>query len=124
MDLGISGRRALVAGGSAGMGRAVARVLAKEGVDVVISARSEERLKSAAAAISEEAGREVRYVRADHSTREGRAAMLEACSTPDILITTLSPPRRTCDFLEIEADEWAEAFSVCATGPIEIGRGW
>ena len=44
MDLGIRGRKAIVNGGSAGMGRSAALWLAREGVDVYVSARREDRL--------------------------------------------------------------------------------
>ena len=51
MDLQISGRRAVVTGGSMGIGKAVARALANEGCDVAICARREGPLKTAAAEI-------------------------------------------------------------------------
>jgi 3-oxoacyl-[acyl-carrier protein] reductase len=49
MDLGITGRRALVLGGNRGIGLGIAKALAAEGVDVAIAARSKEVLASAAA---------------------------------------------------------------------------
>jgi len=47
MDLGLTGKRALITGGSHGIGLAAARILAREGCDVAICSRSEERLKKA-----------------------------------------------------------------------------
>ena len=52
MELGISGRRALVTGGSLGIGKATAAELAAEGVDVAIVARDKERLDDAAQELS------------------------------------------------------------------------
>lgn len=52
MDLGLSGKRAIVTGGSRGIGKVIARQLAEEGVDVVIAARNREPLRAAAAEIS------------------------------------------------------------------------
>lgn len=52
MDLGLRGKRAIVTGGSRGLGRAVAQLLAEEGCDVVIASRSREPLEEAAAAIA------------------------------------------------------------------------
>ena len=123
MNLGISGRKALIAGGSAGLGRATAESLAREGVEVLISARNEDRLRDAAKAIADEVGREVKYVAADHSTKEGRATLLAACPAPDILVTTISPPSATSDFREISDVDWMEAFQSGAVGPIELMRG-
>ena len=48
MDLNLKGKKAFVAGGSRGMGKAIAKVLAEEGVDVAIAARDIERLENAA----------------------------------------------------------------------------
>ena len=48
MDLNLNGKKAFVAGGSRGMGKAIAKVLVEEGVDVAIAARDIERLENAA----------------------------------------------------------------------------
>ena len=48
MDLQLQCKRALVTGGSRGIGKAIARVLLEEGCDVVISARDPQRLAAAA----------------------------------------------------------------------------
>jgi 3-oxoacyl-[acyl-carrier protein] reductase len=58
MNLGLSGKVAMVAGASRGLGFAVARALAKEGVDVSISSRTAEAASAAAAKIKDETGRE------------------------------------------------------------------
>jgi NAD(P)-dependent dehydrogenase (short-subunit alcohol dehydrogenase family) len=59
MDLELSGKTAIVTGGSRGIGRAVARELAVEGMDVVIAARGREALETAARELTLEAGRRV-----------------------------------------------------------------
>lgn len=59
MDLQLSGKRALVTGGSKGIGLAIARQLALEGVDVLIAARNQAELAEAAAALAAETGRKV-----------------------------------------------------------------
>lgn len=73
MDLGIRGKMAIVNGGSAGLGRGSALALAREGVDLVISARGEERLRQTCDDIATETGVAVTPVVADHITMEGRA---------------------------------------------------
>ncbi len=67
MDLELYGKTAWVSGGSRGIGKAIALVLAGEGVDVAISARTESDLETAAAEIRETTGR--RVVRACGDTR-------------------------------------------------------
>ena len=83
MDLGLAGRKALVNGGSAGMGRGAALALAREGAEVFISARGAERLEQTCAAIAAETGAKVRPIIADHASDAGREAILAACPDPD-----------------------------------------
>ena len=59
MELNLSGKTAIVTGGSRGIGKAIARVLAQEGVDVAIAARSQGPLEAAAAELAAESGRRV-----------------------------------------------------------------
>ena len=59
MDFGLEGKKAFVAGGSRGIGKAIARVLAQEGCDVVIASRSMESLEAAAKEIADATGRTV-----------------------------------------------------------------
>lgn len=122
MDLGIKGKRALMAGGSAGMGRATAERLAEAGADLVISARGEERLLNAAREISEKHGVSVMPVVADSSKEEGRQALFEACPDPDILAITIKPPAPNGDFLKVSPEMWRDSIETALIGPIEIMR--
>jgi NAD(P)-dependent dehydrogenase (short-subunit alcohol dehydrogenase family) len=70
MDLQLLGKRALVTGGSRGIGKAIARALAQEGCDVALLARGEEALRSAAAELANESGCRVIGVRADTRSDE------------------------------------------------------
>jgi 3-oxoacyl-[acyl-carrier protein] reductase len=108
VDLGIKGRRAIVCGASAGLGRATATALAREGVSVVVAARDEDRLRKAVEEIATETGAEVRGVAADVTTDAGRDALLEACSTPDILINNAGGPPPG-DFRSWTRDDWLKA---------------
>ena len=79
MDLGIAGKRALVCASSKGLGRGCAMSLAREGVDVVIVARTPGPLEQTAKEIRQASGVTVTPVAADITTEEGRAAALQAC---------------------------------------------
>src|SRR6266852_5870047 len=100
MDLGISGRRAIVCASSRGLGRACAQALAAAGCEVVINGRDEEALKATAAALIAATGAKVIPVKADVATAEGQAALFAACPEPDILVNNnAGPPLR--DFREL-----------------------
>ena len=122
MDLGIKGRKAIVNGGSAGMGRSAALALAREGVDVFVSARREDRLVQACREIADETGAKVVPVCADHSSPEGRERILAACPDPDILVGTCAPPAFTPDYRAITDDQWHEALSISLLSPVEFMR--
>ena len=76
MDLGLRGKHAIVTGGSLGIGKAIARELAREGVDVAIVARSQERLEATARELAGETGRRVIALPADVTNREHVEAMV------------------------------------------------
>lgn len=118
MDLGIRGRKAIVNGGSAGMGRSSALALAREGAEVYVSARGEARLVKACEDIARETGATVIPVVADHSTDAGREKILAACPEPDILVGTCTPPPFTPDYRHISTDDWRSAIDISLLGPI------
>ena len=92
MDLGISGKRALVTASSKGLGLGCARALAEAGVDLVMNARGADDLACAADAIRAEFGVTVSEVPADITTEEGRERVLGEAGEPDILITNAGGP--------------------------------
>jgi 3-oxoacyl-[acyl-carrier protein] reductase len=122
MDLGIRGRKAIVNGGSAGLGLGTALALAHEGVDVYISARNEARLNEACESIRRATGARVESVVADHASAEGRQRILERCPEPDILVGTCSPPPYIEDFRSISEDDWRRNFELTLISPIEFMR--
>jgi NAD(P)-dependent dehydrogenase (short-subunit alcohol dehydrogenase family) len=107
MDLGLQGKHAIVTGGSRGIGKAIARELAREGVDVAIVARSKADLEATARELEAETGRRVIPLAADVTNREQvdqtvtQAA--ERLGSLHILVNSGSPP----------------GGSRTATGPIE-----
>ena len=122
MDLLIGGKIAIMAGGSAGMGRATAERLAEAGVNLFITARREERLRNAAREISKAYGVSVTPIVADSSTEGGRQAIFAACPNPDILGITINPPSPNGDFLKLTPEHWRDSMETALIGPIEIMR--
>ena len=93
MDLGISGKRAIVCASSKGLGRASAEALAAAGVNLVMNARGAEALEAAADAIRKAHGVEVKTVAADVTSDDGRAALLDAAGGHvDILVNNAGGP--------------------------------
>jgi 3-oxoacyl-[acyl-carrier protein] reductase len=92
MDLGITGKVALVSGGSKGIGRAVVDLLAAEGALVVIAARGQEGVDKAVAEVRADGG-QVTGVAADMSSEEGVAAAVaaarEAFGSPAIAVSNV-----------------------------------
>ena len=97
MDLQLKGKRALVTGGSRGIGKAIARVLAQEGAQVALLARNAQTLAGAAAELAAETGGKVVGVSGDTTSDEQtRAAVAEAVRLLgggiDILVNAAAEP--------------------------------
>jgi len=92
MDLELTGKTAVITGGSRGIGKACARELALEGVDVAIVARTLEPLKAAAAELAKETGRKIVPIAADTTSDESVQAMVEQAGSAlghlDILVNS------------------------------------
>lgn len=96
MNLELAGKVALVTGGSQGIGKAIARTLAEEGVKVAICARNASVLEAAAASIEADTGAPVHAVVADVSSRSEVDAMVADVATKfgrlDILVNNAGFP--------------------------------
>ena len=121
MDLGLSGRKALVCGASAGLGFACAQALAREGVELVIVARTEGPLHEAADKLKLPGGPPVSYVAADVTTAEGRAKIFSTHGGFDIVVTNVGGPPPG-DFRDWDRDTWLRALDANMLTPIEIIR--
>ena len=120
MDLGIAGKWALVCAASKGLGRGCAESLAREGVNVVITARGADALEATAADIRRMApGVQVRTVVGDITTEAGRAAALAACPQVDILVNNAGGPP-TGDFRQWDRAAWLAAVEGNMFTPIEL----
>lgn len=92
MDLGISGRTAIVCASSKGLGRGCAQALAEAGCTVVINGRDGATLEATANQIRASTGATVIAVVADVSTRAGQDALLAAAPEPDVLVNNNGGP--------------------------------
>jgi 3-oxoacyl-[acyl-carrier protein] reductase len=119
MDLGITGKKALVCGASAGLGYACAQALVREGVDVLIVARTEAPLRDAAARLQAQGGGAVACVAADVTTASGRARIFETQRDFDIVVTNAGGPPPG-DFRHWDRDTWVHALEANMLAPIEL----
>jgi NAD(P)-dependent dehydrogenase (short-subunit alcohol dehydrogenase family) len=115
MDLAMKGKKAIVTGASAGIGKAVTRTLAREGVDVAVCARRKEPLEEAAAEISKETGRKIIPIAADLTKAADAENFVKqahaALGRIDILVNNAgSAPGGVIEHLSEE--EWASALQL------------
>ena len=120
MDLGIRGKTALVCAASKGLGKGCAQSLAREGVNLVITARGREALEATAKELSRYKV-SVEIVAGDITTPQGREAALKACPAPDILVNNAGGPPPG-DFRAWERDTWVAALEANMITPILLMR--
>jgi 3-oxoacyl-[acyl-carrier protein] reductase len=119
VDLGLNGARALVTGGSAGLGAAVARTLSAEGARVAIAARAGDRLTATATDLSALA------IPIDLSTPDGPAAAVSAAAAElgglDALLVNMGgpPPGR---FTELTDETWQKALDMTFWSTLRLLR--
>lgn len=119
MDLALKGRKAIVCAASKGLGRGCAEKLAEAGVDLTICARTKEPLEATAEAIRNATGVNVEAIACDITTDAGRAAVLEACPAPDILINNAGGPPPG-DFKDFSLEDWRAAVESNMITPIAL----
>ncbi|WP_296491512.1 SDR family oxidoreductase [Rhodoferax sp.] len=123
MELGISGKWALVCGASKGLGLGCAKALVQEGVNVLMVARGAEALQAAAAQLTDsfasQNGAIVQWVATDITTEAGRAAVLAQRADYDIVVTNAGGPP-TGDFRNFERDDWIRALDANMLTPIAL----
>jgi len=123
MDLGISGKRALVLASSQGLGLGIAEALAAEGVNVCICGRSDETLAAAAAAINARGNGKAAHTVIDLSERGAAQALYDAAVQKlggiDILVNnTGGPPPGSV--MDPDADVWRSYFDTMILRIIEV----
>ncbi len=119
MDLGLGGARALVTGGSAGLGAAVARALADEGARVAVAARAGERLDET---VSQIAGVAVPVDLAEHDGPQTAVdSAVAALGGLDVLLVNMGgpPPGK---FLDLTDEQWQKAIDMTLWSTLRLLR--
>jgi 3-oxoacyl-[acyl-carrier protein] reductase len=132
MDMGISGKKALVCASSKGLGRGCAEALAGEGVHLVVNGRNVDVLAATAAAIRSTYGVSVTEVACDVTTPEGQEMLLSAAGDVDILVTNAGGPPPglwsdwdRADFIAaLDANMLTPIALMKACLPAMMARGW
>jgi NAD(P)-dependent dehydrogenase (short-subunit alcohol dehydrogenase family) len=116
MDLQLKGKTAIVTGGSAGIGLAITKALAAEGVIVTVPGRSKEKLEKALAGISN-----AKAVVADPGTAEGADDLIQQIPDIDILVNNLGiyEPK---PFPAITDADWMKIFEVNVLSGVRLSR--
>jgi NAD(P)-dependent dehydrogenase (short-subunit alcohol dehydrogenase family) len=117
MDLQLTGKRAVVTAGTAGIGLAIARLLAEEGADVFITGRSRKKLDEAVAPLK----KTVQGIEADLSTVAGARKLFEQVPQTDILVNNLGI-YESKNFVDITDDDWLRYFEVNLLSGIRLAR--
>ena len=118
MDLGLSGKRALVCASSKGLGFGCAKALAAEGVEIIINGRSADTLAQAEKSLRD-SGANVQSVIADVTSVDGRDGLIKAASDIDILVNNAGgpPPGLWSDW---ERDDFIAALDANMLAPIAL----
>jgi 3-oxoacyl-[acyl-carrier protein] reductase len=126
MDLHLQGKVAVISGGSIGIGLAVAKALAAEGVHLVLAARQAERLESEAAAIAGEHSVKTVPVVCDVATAAGTQALIEATEKAfggtDILINNAGAGSNET-IMEAPDEKWQHYWELHVMAAVRLARG-
>ena len=105
MDLDLCGKRAVITGGSRGIGKSIAIVLATEGVEIAICGRNKDSLDQASADILNETGKSILTVVADTTDTASVESFISAAADHlggiDILVNNAAAPGGLCLFIHI-----------------------
>ncbi|AFZ74388.1 SDR family oxidoreductase [Natronobacterium gregoryi] len=125
MDLQIDGNAALVTASSSGLGKASAKALAREGVNVVVNGRDEDRLEDARADLEAIAAGEVVAQQGDLTDGDDVERLVETTVDEfgglDHLVTSAGGPP-SGPFLETDDEDWYEAYDLLVMSVVRLAR--
>jgi NAD(P)-dependent dehydrogenase (short-subunit alcohol dehydrogenase family) len=133
MIIDLTGRKAIVTGSTAGIGRAIAEGLARAGASVVINGRGEERVAAGLREMRELfPGADIKGFAADLATKAGAAAFTGQAVDADILVNNMGTAKPK-PFLELSDGDWRDLFEINVMSgvrmtrhylPAMLKRGW
>lgn len=125
MDLGLTGRVAMVTGGSRGLGKQIAQTLAREGCKLSICARSQDNLDETLTELRSQ-GYEAEGTVADVTDPEDGVMFykdtLKSLGNPDILINNVGGRRGSTDFQETTMEQFQEGLEVNLMSAVRLSR--
>jgi len=119
MELALTAKKALVTGSTAGIGFAIARALAREGAQVIVNGRTQERVDAAV----REIGRGARGIAADLGTARGAARLLAELPEVDVLVNNVGIFEAR-PFTEIPDEDWLRLFETNVLSGVRLSRGY
>lgn len=115
MNLNLNNKTALVLGGSQGIGLGIAKSLAKEGVKIILGARTLEKLQNAKSDIENEGGKVLKILEVDVSDVSFsdilQSKIIDGGHLPDIVINNSGGPKMG-NFSEFDNEVWLNAFNL------------
>lgn len=121
MDLGLSGKRVLITGGSRGIGFACARAFLGEGADVFLAARDAERLAAAKGELAQRAQGKIDTIALDMSASGAAATLAGAFPEAEILVNNAGAIPGG-DILAIDEAKWRAAWDLKVFGYVNLAR--
>ncbi len=119
MELALTAKKALVTGSTAGIGFAIARALAREGAQVIVNGRTQERVDAAV----REIGGGARGIAADLGTARGAARLLAELPEVDVLVNNVGIFEAR-PFTEIPDEDWLRLFETNVLSGVRLSRGY
>jgi len=122
MDLELKGTVVLVSGSTAGIGLAIAEALVREGAEVIVNGRTQERVDAALKGLrAKQPDAKLRGVAGDLGTREGVSRMIQEVPRVDILVNNLGM-FKPHPFEEITDEDWFNIFEVNVMSGVRLSR--
>jgi NAD(P)-dependent dehydrogenase (short-subunit alcohol dehydrogenase family) len=123
MDLQLAGKTALVTGSSAGIGYGIAKVLLREGAQVIVNGRTQESVGKAAASLKQQTGRTPLTFAADMSKADDIARLVKAFPDVDILVNNVGRfiPH---EFTQSTDQDWYDSFDLNVMSGVRLSRAY